>query len=151
MIPTLTEDVIQLCDHKDLIMLLLNNVKGLIVKPMMAYRATAFTNHGQIYICCLCVTNLIKAWVTDTVCPYWFPNCFYGTWRNNSNRRPRNSMFHFFRQGAAVWPRRTFLRCPVINPLNPELNLICYLLALLGAHHFLHVSRIRVKLLTLGY
>jgi len=37
----------------------------------------------------------------------------------------------------------------VINPLNPELNLICYLLALLGAHHFLHVNRIRVKLLTL--
>ena len=34
-----------------------------------------------------------------------------------------------------------------INPLNPELNPICYLLALLGAHHFLHVSRIRVKLL----
>jgi len=37
---------------------------------------------------------------------------------------------------------------PVLNPLNPELNPICYLLALLGAHHFLHVSRIRVKLLT---
>ena len=35
-----------------------------------------------------------------------------------------------------------------INPLNPELNPICYLLALL-AHHFLHVSRIRVKSLTL--
>ena len=35
-----------------------------------------------------------------------------------------------------------------INPLNPELNPICYLLSLLGAHHFLHVSRIRVKLLT---
>ena len=35
-----------------------------------------------------------------------------------------------------------------INPLNPELNLICYLLALLGAHHFLYLSRIRVKLLT---
>ena len=33
------------------------------------------------------------------------------------------------------------------NPLNAELNLICYLLALL-AHHFLHVSRIRVKTLT---
>ena len=31
-----------------------------------------------------------------------------------------------------------------INPLKPELNPICYLLALLGAHHFLHVSRIRV-------
>ena len=35
-----------------------------------------------------------------------------------------------------------------VNPLNPELNPICYLLALLGAYHFLHVSRIRVKLLT---
>ena len=35
-----------------------------------------------------------------------------------------------------------------LNPLNPELNPICYLLALLEAHHFLHVSRIRVKLLT---
>jgi len=31
---------------------------------------------------------------------------------------------------------------PTINPLNPELNPICSLLALLGAHHFLHVSRI---------
>ena len=36
-----------------------------------------------------------------------------------------------------------------VNPLNAELNPICYLLALLGAHHFLHVSRIRVKSLTL--
>ena len=35
-----------------------------------------------------------------------------------------------------------------VNPLKPKLNPICYLLALLGAHHFLHVSRIRVKLLT---
>jgi len=32
-----------------------------------------------------------------------------------------------------------------LNPLNPELNPICYLLALLGAHNFLHVSRIRVN------
>jgi len=36
----------------------------------------------------------------------------------------------------------------ILNPLKPELSPICYLLALLGAHHFLHVSRIRVKLLT---
>ena len=35
------------------------------------------------------------------------------------------------------------------NPLNAELNPICYLLALLGAHHFLHLSRMRVKSLTL--
>jgi len=36
-----------------------------------------------------------------------------------------------------------------VNPLNAELNPICHLLALLGAHHFLHISRIRVKSLTL--
>jgi hypothetical protein len=32
------------------------------------------------------------------------------------------------------------------NPLNAELNAICYLLALLGAHPILHVSRIRINL-----
>jgi hypothetical protein len=36
----------------------------------------------------------------------------------------------------------------IINPLNAELNPICCLLALLGAHHFLHVSRIRVNINT---
>jgi hypothetical protein len=32
-----------------------------------------------------------------------------------------------------------------INPLNTELNPICLLLALLGAHHILCISRIRVN------
>jgi len=32
-----------------------------------------------------------------------------------------------------------------LNPLNADLNPICHLLALLGGHHILHVSRIRVK------
>ena len=36
----------------------------------------------------------------------------------------------------------------LINPLKPELNPICCLLALSGAQYFLHVSRIRVKSLT---
>jgi hypothetical protein len=31
------------------------------------------------------------------------------------------------------------------NPLNSELNPICHPLALLGAHHILHISRIRVN------
>ena len=43
-----------------------------------------------------------------------------------------------------VWINR---QLKLLNPLKPELNPICYLLALL-AHHFLHVSRIRVKSLT---
>ena len=33
----------------------------------------------------------------------------------------------------------------VLNPLNPELNLIFHLLALLGSHHILHVSRVRIN------
>ena len=33
----------------------------------------------------------------------------------------------------------------IINPLNTELNPFCHLLALLGAHHILHVSRVRVN------
>ena len=33
----------------------------------------------------------------------------------------------------------------LLNPLNAELNHICHLLALLGAHRILHVSRIRVN------
>jgi len=49
------------------------------------------------------------------------------------------------------WLReRASLSCysslPVLfNPLNAKLNHICHLLALLGSHHILHVSSIRVK------
>jgi len=32
-----------------------------------------------------------------------------------------------------------------VNPLNTKLNPICHLLALFGAHHILHISRIRVN------
>ena len=31
------------------------------------------------------------------------------------------------------------------NPLNVELNPMCHLLTLLGAHHIIHVSRTRVE------
>ena len=43
--------------------------------------------------------------------------------------------------------------CPadpiLLNPLNAELNPICHFLALFGAHHILHVCRIRVNIITL--
>ena len=48
-----------------------------------------------------------------------------------------------------IWISISIFYSTWINPLKPELNPICYLLALLGAHHFLQFSRIRVKLLTL--
>ena len=35
----------------------------------------------------------------------------------------------------------------IVNPLNAELNPICHLLALLVAHHILHVSSITVTYL----
>jgi hypothetical protein len=35
----------------------------------------------------------------------------------------------------------------MFNALNAELIPICHLLALLGAHPILHISRIRVKIL----
>jgi len=65
--------------------------------------------------------------------------------RNISHSKKK--LLRYDHKGAEV-----FMEVPIIlvrfNPLKPELNPICYLLALLGAHHFLHVSRIRVKLLT---
>ena len=36
----------------------------------------------------------------------------------------------------------------IFNRLNAELNPFCHLLALLEAHHILHVSRVRVNLMT---
>ena len=55
----------------------------------------------------------------------------------------------FLWQHVSFFLQAIFRPTYTVNPLNPELNPICYLPALLGAHHFLHVSRIRVKLLTL--
>ena len=42
----------------------------------------------------------------------------------------------------------TYLPC-YFNHLNAELNPICHLLALLGAHQIFHVSGLRVKLVLL--
>jgi len=33
----------------------------------------------------------------------------------------------------------------LFNPLNPELNPICHMVAFLGAHYILHISRVRVN------
>ena len=54
-----------------------------------------------------------------------------------------HSTYTALRDGGQERPKHV-----AINPLNPELNPICSLLALL-AHHFLHISRVRVKSLTL--
>jgi hypothetical protein len=38
----------------------------------------------------------------------------------------------------------------IINPLNAQLNPICHLLALLGAHHIFRVSSLRVNIIDLN-
>ena len=43
---------------------------------------------------------------------------------------------------SVLYIGRRFLK---VNPLKAELNSICHLLALLGAHHVLHVSEVRVN------
>ena len=66
---------------------------------------------------------------------------------------PKNlklTLFNTLRTGSFKLFKRPFQGfLTILTHLNAELNPICYLLALLGAHHFLHVSRIRVKSLTL--
>ena len=41
--------------------------------------------------------------------------------------------------------KQDFFCIKLVNPLNAELNPICHLLALLGAHHIFHVSGLRVN------
>jgi len=47
--------------------------------------------------------------------------------------------------GPPVGQYRYHTSRSLFNPLNAALNPICHLLALLRAHHILHVSRVRVK------
>jgi len=47
--------------------------------------------------------------------------------------------------GSCILGRILLLKKIAFNPLNAELNPTCHLLALLGAHHILHVSRLRFK------
>jgi len=65
----------------------------------------------------------------------------FGLLRSNSTKSHVPELFKVFH----------FLHIPTLihqfNPLNTELNPICHLLALLGAHHILHIGRIRVNIL----
>ena len=56
-----------------------------------------------------------------------------------------NISYERFSRRSLLNPFRFYAFWLYFNPLNAELNPICHLLALLGAHHILHVSRIRVN------
>ena len=90
----------------------------------------------------------------------WYLQCFlnYSCIQIESNKNWRQKVPKIAQNSYRSALKRRFLKTEIhfslpiliikINPLNPELNPICYLLALL-AHHFLHVSRIMVKSLPL--
>ena len=52
---------------------------------------------------------------------------------------------------CCLWYFRSMLCLTDINPLNTELNPIRHLLALVGAHHIVHVSRISVNMMVLSH
>jgi hypothetical protein len=70
--------------------------------------------------------RVVKWWVRMDGLPFLWGNIYYLILKISR-----------YSQLIGVW----------FDPLNAELNRICHLLALLGAHPKLHVSRIRVKLL----
>ena len=79
---------------------------------------------------------------SSEIAHFWDPKIFTAV----TERGYKLDWYYYNINYIKIYPlRNTWI---YFNPLNPELNLICYLLALL-AHHFLHVSRIRVKSLTL--
>jgi hypothetical protein len=74
------------------------------------------------------------------------------TWRSTQTSNTRSSHTSCKVHWGWLWDFRTFiLNCNTfvislsLNPLNAELNPICHLLALLGAHHIFHISGLRVK------
>jgi len=74
------------------------------------------------------------------------------TTNNSAKSSPTDIIIPDWNQYFYIKYYSTVYNCKInwkINTLNAELNPICYLLALLGTHHSLHVSRIRVKSLTL--
>ena len=83
-------------------------------------------------------------------CPRWDSNPrsqqASGHWDRQYTRTDKRLLTHWGRGHLNCLNARyrVFIN---FNPLNAELNPICYLLALLP-YHFLHVSRIRVKSLT---
>ena len=95
--------------------------KVFLISPVVLWQHTAVLafracSIAIFYSDFISVRDRVGASVTVTLCPEW--DCII--------------------QGGAETIRR-------FNTLNTELNPICHFLILLGTHHILHISRIRVK------
>ena len=96
-----------------------------------------------------CLGSGISHWfvTVDAWYQLWVSGCGVFSGQSYIGNKFFSNYIHFlssFHQCSIFIPLTQML----FNPSNAELNPICYLLALL-AHHFLHVSRIRFKSLTL--
>jgi len=131
---------------------------------LLCHRINGYTNAPQCYVI-RTLPVLLSILVTTRnlfgdVCCEDGVLCFdcYSIWphpysRTSTNLDDVHRVWTKWTTLILIWHIESLLK-PVnsrtfdINPLNAELNPFCYLLALL-AHHFLRVSRIRVKSLTL--
>jgi len=78
---------------------------------------------------------------TEAMCHnvQWTDYVFW--WKHTREWLERVKMKLWHLLSNATWCKNIFLVAFAFNPLNAKLNPICPLLALLGAHHILHVSR----------
>ena len=91
------------------------------------------------------IRNIRKVvWGGCSVCRYLCLKFCLHSFGYRFRRIFKLSAYILFKIASCMW----FKADLTFNPSNPELNPIWYLLALLGAHYFLHVSRIMVKSLT---
>jgi hypothetical protein len=114
----------------------LKSGKIYIVHAQMLYSEPKHFHHSFLELCFCLQPHFLACWITITLLHAEFQNLklFPNTILNNkqlklSDKYLFNGM-HFL---------------SYLNPLNTELNPICHLLALLGAHPILHVSRAWVK------
>jgi len=87
----------------------------------------------------ICHTGLAVSepvWHVPLLCVQW------KTPDDGQRNCPKHEVFHSKNKFEKLVHLVGFITRKCLNPLNAELNPICSLLALLGAHHFLHVSRI---------
>jgi len=118
----------------------------------MACDACTITNHTYNHQCAYMLFNQTVQWVVMSHCLLKQQSSINRLWKGLKVQITHRGEWHIPKKLWRGAPRQ--LQSPqhsqlkTLNPLNPELNPICYLLALL-AHHFLHVSRIMVKSLTL--
>ena len=104
------------------------NVRGLTSTMAGTYRQIGPGTYKAF-----CPTAIGGPFNRDTAAQTWIRPLYYVSVKVKNGWRYTSTSPH------------VFMACRLINPLNAELNPICHLLALLGAHHILHVNRIRVN------